>query len=133
MRMPRGRRCVRSSVHLRCRCLLGSVGCGFWSGWKARAGPTGALLRSRLAPGRMGGVGGGCGDVVGGEERLRAILRERLGVARQEVLAAGAARMRLLVRAVSEVELAGALTQASQAGFDLSREVPLRAHLFALG
>src|SRR5262249_58757080 len=34
---------------------------------------------------------------------------------------------------VSEGELAGALTAASQAGFDLSREVPLRAHLFALG
>src|SRR5262249_46455105 len=27
----------------------------------------------------------------------------------------------------------GALAEASQAGFDLSREVPLRAHLFALG
>src|SRR5262249_1575553 len=34
---------------------------------------------------------------------------------------------------VSEEELAGALASATQAGFDLSREVPLRAHLFALG
>jgi hypothetical protein len=34
---------------------------------------------------------------------------------------------------VSEGELAGALTAALQVGFDLSREVPLRAHLFALG
>jgi len=25
---------------LRCRCLLGSAGCGFWSGWKAAAGAT---------------------------------------------------------------------------------------------
>src|SRR5262249_20795953 len=73
------------------------------------------------------------GDVVARHESLRTIFPERLGVARQEVLAASAARVRLSVRAVSEVELAGALTQASQAGFDLSREVPLRAHLFALG
>src|SRR5262249_61782054 len=73
------------------------------------------------------------GDVVERHESLRTIFPERLGVARQEVLAGGAARVRLLVRAVREGELAGALTAASQAGFDLSREVPLRAHLFALG
>src|SRR5262249_754662 len=81
----------------------------------------------------VGGAGGGAWGGGAGPESLRTIFPERLGVARQEVLAAGAARMRLLVRAVSEVELAGAPTQASQAGFDLSREVPLRAHLFALG
>jgi hypothetical protein len=34
---------------------------------------------------------------------------------------------------VSAGELSGALTAALQVGFDLSREVPLRAHLFALG
>src|SRR5262249_61929771 len=34
---------------------------------------------------------------------------------------------------VSEGELSGALTAALQVGFDLSREVPLRAHVFALG
>src|SRR5262249_56214885 len=72
----------------------------------------------------------GCGER---EERMGAMLREGVGVAGQEVLAVGAARVRLSVSGVSEGELAGALTAASQAGFDLSREVPLRAHLFALG
>src|SRR5262249_57346948 len=79
----------------------------------------------------VGALEGALGDVVGRHESLRSIFPGRVGVARQEVLAGGAARVRLLVRAVSEGELAGALAQASQAGFDLSREVPLRAHLFA--
>src|SRR5262249_42757989 len=81
----------------------------------------------------VGALEAALGDVVGRHESLRTIFPERLGVARQEVLAGGAARVRLLVRAVSEGELAGALIAASQAGFDLSREVPLRAYLFALG
>src|SRR2546430_638988 len=59
--------------------------------------------------------------------------RERDGVPRQEILAASASRVRLLLRDLREEELAGALASATQAGFDLSREVPLRAHLFALG
>jgi acyl carrier protein len=92
--------------------------------------PLAVRLRGELD---VGALEAALGDVVARHESLRTIFPERLGVARQEVLAAGAARVRLLVRAVSEVELAGALTQASQAGFDLSREVPLRAHLFALG
>ena len=71
--------------------------------------------------------------MVDRHESLRTIFPERLGVPRQEVLAAGAARPRLLVAAVSEEELAGALTAAAGRGFDLSRELPLRAHLFALG
>src|SRR5262249_4296552 len=91
-------------------------------------------LAGRLCGGLGGGgVGGAVGDGGGRHQSPRTIFPERLGVARQEVLAGGAARVRLSVCAVSEVELAGALTAASQAGFDLSREVPLRAHLFALG
>src|SRR5262249_16941695 len=82
--------------------------------------PLAVRLRGALD---VGALEAALGDVVARHESLRTIFPERLGVARQEVLAAGAARMRLLVRAVSEVELAGALTQASQAGFDLSREV----------
>ena len=46
--------------------------------------------------------------------------------------AAGTVRPRLDVRAVSEEELAGALSRAAGVGFDLRREVPLRGHLFAL-
>src|SRR5213080_2318416 len=72
-------------------------------------------------------------DVVERHESLRTIFPERDGVPRQEILAASASRVRLLLRDLREEELAGALASATQAGFDLSREVPLRAHLFALG
>src|SRR5213080_735624 len=73
------------------------------------------------------------GDVVERHESLRTIFPERDGVPRQEILAASASRVRLLLRDLREEELAGALASATRAGFDLSREVPLRAHLFALG
>ncbi|HET9245444.1 MAG TPA: amino acid adenylation domain-containing protein, partial [Xanthobacteraceae bacterium] len=92
--------------------------------------PLAVRLRGELD---VGALEAALGDVVERHESLRTIFPERLGVARQEVLAVGAARVRLSVCGVSEGELAGALTAASQAGFDLSREVPLRAHLFALG
>ena len=53
---------------------------------------------------------------------------------RQEILEASAARPRLSVSAVSEAELAEALAAAAaRRGFDLAREPPLRAHLFAAG
>src|SRR5262249_320134 len=142
MRMRRGRRCVRSSVRLRCRCLLGSVGCGFWSGWKAAAGATRSRWRfgfvGRWGWGRweaglggvLGATGGSRRSFLGGVGEGR---RGGLGVGGEEVLGGRGGGVRVWVRGVSEVELAGALTQASQAGFDLSREVPLRAHLFALG
>ena len=71
-------------------------------------------------------------DVVDRHESLRTIFPERDGVARQEVLAAGAVRPALLVSGVSEGELAGALGRAASAGFDLCAQPPLRAHLFGL-
>src|SRR5262245_57805118 len=92
--------------------------------------PLAVRLRGELD---VGALEAALGDVVERHESLRTIFPERLGVARQEVLAVEAARVRLSVCGVSEGELAGALTAASQAGFDLSREMPLRAHLFALG
>ena len=92
--------------------------------------PLAIRLRGELD---VGALEAALGDVVERHESLRTIFPERLGVARQEVLAGEAARVRLSVSAVSEGELSGALTAALQAGFDLSREVPLRAHLFALG
>src|SRR5262249_41008785 len=55
-----------------------------------------------------------------------------LGVARQVIVEAGAAQVRLDVTAVSEGELAGALSTATGHGFDLAHEIPVRAHLFAL-
>ncbi|MBV9914530.1 MAG: AMP-binding protein, partial [Sinobacteraceae bacterium] len=71
-------------------------------------------------------------DVVERHESLRTIFPERLGVARQLILSGHAARPRLQVRAVSEGELAGALSAAAREGFDLEHEPPLKAHLFAL-
>src|SRR6516225_5390604 len=133
MRLRRGRRCVRLRVRLMCRCRLGSAGCGFWSGWKAGAGATRSRWRFGFAANWMWGRW---------KLRLGMLLRATRACARSSPSGLGwrarrclrgARRVRLLVRAVSEEELAGALTQASQAGFDLSREVPLRAHLFALG
>ena len=71
-------------------------------------------------------------DVMDRHESLRTIFPEREGIARQDILAAGAVRPALLVSAVSEAELADALGRAAGEGFDLCWEVPLRAHLFAL-
>src|SRR3974390_1326562 len=71
-------------------------------------------------------------DVLDRHESLRTLFAEREGVARQEILAAGTVRPRLAVRTVSEEELAGALSHAAGAGFDLRREVPVRGHLFVL-
>src|SRR5262249_27136060 len=50
----------------------------------------------------------------------------------QEILSAAGARPRLVVREVAAAELSGAMAAAVGAGFDLSRDLPLRAHLFAL-
>ena len=69
-------------------------------------------------------------DVMGRHESLRTIFPEREGIARQVILPMEEARLRLEVTRVSEDELAGALGQAAGEGFDLCREVPLRAHLF---
>ena len=75
---------------------------------------------------------GALGDVVARHESLRTIFPDTLGVPRQEILAADAARARLAVVEVSEAELGAALAAAAGRGFDLAREPPLRAHLFAL-
>ncbi|HEX9571575.1 MAG TPA: condensation domain-containing protein, partial [Burkholderiales bacterium] len=72
-------------------------------------------------------------DVVARHESLRTIFPDTLGVPRQLILEAGAARPRLAVAAVSEGELSAALAAAARQGFDLSREPPVRGHLFVLG
>ena len=73
------------------------------------------------------------GDLVERHESLRTVFPDTLGVPRQLILEAGAARPRLSVAAVSEAELAAALSDAARRGFDLASEPPLRAHLFVLG
>ena len=72
------------------------------------------------------------GDIVARHESLRTIFPDVLGVPRQEVLAAEAARPRLAVVEVSEADLEEALAGAARRGFDLACEPPLRAQLFAL-
>ena len=57
---------------------------------------------------------------------------DRLGVPRQVMLEPPQARPALQIEAVDEAGLTAALTAAASRGFDLSRETPLRAHLFEL-
>ena len=71
-------------------------------------------------------------DLVERHESLRTIFPETLGVPRQEILPVASAAVGLEVVGVDEAGLAGALTAAAGVGFDLSRQAPLRAHLFAL-
>src|SRR5207244_4757774 len=54
------------------------------------------------------------------------------GVARQVILPPSAARVTLSMTSVTEAELAGALAAAARQEFELARELPLQAHLFAL-
>ena len=71
-------------------------------------------------------------DLIERHESLRTVFPEVLGVPRQEVVAASAARVELEVTNVTEDELAAALARAVGRGFDLARELPLRAHLYAI-
>src|SRR5262249_16147236 len=71
-------------------------------------------------------------DWIARHGSLPPIFPETLGVPRQEIGAAERARPRLEVAALSEGELAGALSAAAGRGFDLACELPVRAHLYAL-
>ena len=73
------------------------------------------------------------GDLMARHESLRTVFPDTLGVPRQEVLDVAAARPRLRVEAIAADGLTEALRSAAQHGFELSREPPLRAHLFGLG
>ncbi|MFJ6811325.1 amino acid adenylation domain-containing protein, partial [Streptomyces anulatus] len=73
------------------------------------------------------------GDVVARHEALRTVFAERRGVPYQQILSADGIDIDLPVREVSEDDLAQVLRDASRHEFDLSREVPLRAWLFATG
>ena len=139
-----GARSPRVRVAPRCRCPMRSGGCGSWSGWRrgrgwsSAAGPhaggtyaiplavrlTGELDRAALE--------GALCDLIERHESLRTVFPEVLGVPRQEVVAASAARVELEVTNVTEDELAAALARAVGRGFDLARELPLRAHLYAI-
>src|SRR5262245_19518206 len=86
---------------------------------------TGALDRDALAV--------ALGDLTERHESLRTIFPDTHGVPRQLILEPSAARPPLPVTQVSAATLPQALSAAAQQGFDLVRELPLRAHLFPLG
>ncbi len=71
-------------------------------------------------------------DLVERHESLRTIFPDTLGVPRQLILEACAARPRIAVVPVTAAALAEALATAARRGFDLGSELPLRAHVFAL-
>jgi hypothetical protein len=75
---------------------------------------------------------GALGDLVARHESLRTVFPDTLGVPRQHIVEEAAAKVRLEQVSVTEDTMAEALAAAAERGFDLSTELPLRAHLFAL-
>ena len=72
------------------------------------------------------------GDVMERHESLRTIFPDTLGAPRQKILSVAGAGFRLTVHPSSEARVGEELAAAAGEGFDLSREVPLRARLFEL-
>ena len=75
---------------------------------------------------------GALNDLVARHESLRTRFPERGGVPRQEVMAVAQSRLGFAVETVTEAALAGRLAEALERGFELSRELPVRAWLYRL-
>jgi glyine---[glycyl-carrier protein] ligase len=71
-------------------------------------------------------------DVVERHEILRSVFRTTFSGPRQVILDTPT-RLQLTPAPVAHADLSGAITAASERGFDLSTEFPLRAHLFSMG
>ncbi|WP_079044175.1 non-ribosomal peptide synthetase [Streptomyces anulatus] len=71
-------------------------------------------------------------DVMVRHESLRTVFPERDGVPFQRVVAAGHAWVGIPVSETDETALDRALTEAGRRGFDLVRDLPVRAELFVL-
>ena len=108
----------------------GEEGRGSGTGGGTYAIPLAVRLVGELDRGALAGA---LNDLILRHESLRTVFPEGLGVPRQEVVAAAAARIELEIGSLTEPELAAALSAAVARGFDLARELPLRAHLYALG
>src|SRR5262249_39233194 len=74
----------------------------------------------------------GLGDVVERHESLLTIFPEMEGMPRQQILDSEIAGVSLSIRLSSEATVGEELAMVVGKGFDLSREIPLRAHLFEL-
>ncbi|MEU5051464.1 amino acid adenylation domain-containing protein [Streptomyces sp. NPDC021096] len=72
-------------------------------------------------------------DLAARHESLRTVYPEAGGEPRQRILDTATARPTLTVTPTTEDGLPEALAAASALGFDLTTELPLRAHLFPLG
>ncbi|MGW3040411.1 non-ribosomal peptide synthase/polyketide synthase [Kitasatospora sp. NPDC001159] len=86
---------------------------------------TGPLNRTALAE--------ALGDLVARHEALRTVFPEADGVPYQRILPASEARPPLTVVETRPEDLDAQLEAAVRAGIDLTTEVPLRVHLYALG
>ncbi|NEB35576.1 non-ribosomal peptide synthetase [Streptomyces sp. SID14515] len=69
-------------------------------------------------------------DVVDRHESLRTVFPDTDGRPRQDILSSTATALELPVTVVSSEELDGAVGAAAREGFDLARDIPLRARLF---
>src|SRR5262245_4014495 len=76
---------------------------------------------------------GAVSDLLSRHESLRTRFPDRLGVPRQEIVAPALARLGVEVLAASVASLGAALGLAARRGFDLAVELPVRAHLYAVG
>ncbi|WP_239101878.1 condensation domain-containing protein, partial [Microbispora amethystogenes] len=81
----------------------------------------------------MAALDAAIGDIADRHESLRTIFPETGGVPRQQVLTGAAGRPAVGVTQTSEDGLRDAVAAHLGAGFDVSVELPWRAHLFALG
>ncbi|WP_410586694.1 amino acid adenylation domain-containing protein [Amycolatopsis sp. lyj-23] len=86
-----------------------------------------------LGPLEAGTIEAALNDLVARHESLRTVFPEVDGEPRQRVLSASEVRSVLTLDAVAGSELAAYTAERSQYSFDLTGEVPFRAHLAALG
>ncbi|WP_395297048.1 amino acid adenylation domain-containing protein [Kitasatospora hibisci] len=71
-------------------------------------------------------------DVIARHESLRTVFPAEDGVPRQHVVPAAEARATIGVTEIAEEELDEALTRAARQGFDLARDLPIRADLLVI-
>ncbi|MEW2581094.1 amino acid adenylation domain-containing protein [Streptomyces syringium] len=77
-----------------------------------------------------GALGAALGDVVARHESLRTVFPDTDARPRQLILPAEAAAVELVVTEVTADGLDRAVSEAARQGFDLARDIPVRAHLF---